>query len=195
MQYLYLAGPEVFLPEPFCSELAHAKKLICDQYECVGLYPTDALPADIFSDNYSKQEQSHLVRQACIDAMHKADAVIANITPFRGPSADAGTVFEIGYMSGLGKPVYMYSNKPDVYITKVDRARSGKDDMGMTVEDFGMVDNLMFGLTTAFDGFDTVENTLQGLALFTDTEAFEKSVRRLVSNSRLHLPHRARLAG
>ena len=79
MQYIYLAGPEVFLPEPLCSELAHAKKLICDKYDCVGLFPTDALPTDIFSDNYSQKQQSQLVREACIDAMHKADGIAASL--------------------------------------------------------------------------------------------------------------------
>ena len=33
--------------------------------------------------------------------MDEADAIIANLTPFRGPSADAGTVYELGYMAGL----------------------------------------------------------------------------------------------
>ena len=35
--------------------------------------------------------------------MDAADAIIANLTPFRGPSADAGTVYELGYMAGRGK--------------------------------------------------------------------------------------------
>ena len=190
MQHIYLAGPEVFLPEPYCEELAHAKKLICDQYDCIGLFPTDTLPADIFSDNYSNKEQSRLIRQACIDAMHKADAIIANITPFRGPSADAGTVFEVGYMSGLGKPVYTYSNSPEIYKEKV-----GQDKLNMVIEDFGMVDNLMFGLTSAFDGFDCADSELEGLALYTDTAAFEKSVQRLVKNSAMHRHLASRLAG
>ena len=30
----------------------------------------------------------------------QADAIIANLTPFRGPGADAGTVYELGYMAG-----------------------------------------------------------------------------------------------
>ena len=35
--------------------------------------------------------------------MDAADAIIANLTPFRGPGADAGTVYELGYMAGRGK--------------------------------------------------------------------------------------------
>ena len=44
--------------------------------------------------------------------MDAADAIIANLTPFRGPSADAGTVYELGYMAGRGKLCLAYSNDP-----------------------------------------------------------------------------------
>ena len=39
-----------------------------------------------------------------------AAALIANLTPFRGPSADAGTIYELGYMRALGRPVFGWSN-------------------------------------------------------------------------------------
>ena len=42
--------------------------------------------------------------------MRRADLIIANLTPFRGVSADPGTVFELGWFDGAGKPVYGYSN-------------------------------------------------------------------------------------
>ena len=35
--------------------------------------------------------------------MDACDAIIANLTPFRGPGADAGTVYELGYMAAQGK--------------------------------------------------------------------------------------------
>ncbi len=44
--------------------------------------------------------------------MIAADAIIANLTPFRGPGADAGTVYELGYMAGRGKLCLGYSNDP-----------------------------------------------------------------------------------
>ena len=46
--------------------------------------------------------------------MIAADAIIANLTPFRGPSADAGTVYELGYMAGRGKLCLGYCNDPAV---------------------------------------------------------------------------------
>ena len=47
--------------------------------------------------------------------MDQADVIIANLTPFRGPSADAGTVYELGYMLGKGDRLCLgYSNSPSI---------------------------------------------------------------------------------
>ena len=69
-----------------------------------------------------------------------ADAVIANLTPFRGPGADAGTVYELGYMAGRGKLCLGYSNDASVYADRVRRfghvhSRDGRliDAQGLTV--------------------------------------------------------------
>ena len=51
--------------------------------------------------------------------MDAADAIIANLTPFRGPGADSGTVYELGYMAGRGKPCFGYSNDPSLYADRV----------------------------------------------------------------------------
>jgi len=82
--------------------------------------------------------------------MDAADAIIANLTPFRGPSADAGTVYELGYMAGRRKFCLAYSNDPTLYVERVKRfARlrnlaDGQltDKDGLTVENFGWPDNL-----------------------------------------------------
>ena len=44
--------------------------------------------------------------------MRSCDAAVANLTPFRGVSADAGTAFEVGFMRALGRPVLGYTNTP-----------------------------------------------------------------------------------
>ena len=83
--------------------------------------------------------------------MDAADAIIANLTPFRGPSADAGTVYELGYAAGRGKFCLAYSNDPTAYRDRVARmcdvttSAGGRlaDPEGLTVEDFGWPDNLM----------------------------------------------------
>ena len=44
--------------------------------------------------------------------MDGCDAIIANLTPYRGIAADTGTCFELGYMSAQGKPAFAYTNEP-----------------------------------------------------------------------------------
>lgn len=68
--------------------------------------------------------------------LDEADAVIANLTPFRGPSADVGTAWELGYAAGRGLPVFAYTGALDHY-----GARVRVD--GLLIEDFDLADNLM----------------------------------------------------
>ncbi|WP_258935444.1 nucleoside 2-deoxyribosyltransferase [Nesterenkonia pannonica] len=83
-----------------------------------------------------------------------ADVCLANLTPFRGASADVGTVYELGCAAGMGKHVAAYSNDPRVYRERVVeqgegaatvRRDAGKlwDSKGVMIEDHEMSDNLM----------------------------------------------------
>ena len=63
-------------------------------------------------------------------------AGIANLSPFRGPSADVGTAFELGYLLASGQVVFGYTSHVDDYATRV-----APD--GLMVEAFGLADNLM----------------------------------------------------
>ena len=55
--------------------------------------------------------------------------VMYNADTFRGPSADAGTVYELGYMAGRGKLCFGYSNDPAVYRGSfIYDASSARDD-------------------------------------------------------------------
>ncbi len=91
--------------------------------------------------------------------MTEASAIVANLTPFRGPSADAGTVYELGFMAGLGKICVGYSNDADLYRDRVAAMQPTKtksdgtciDGDGNGVEDFGLADNLM--IVHALDTF------------------------------------------
>jgi nucleoside 2-deoxyribosyltransferase len=139
---IYLAGPDVFLPD--AVEIGRCKSQICAFYGLIGLYPLDNvidLKAADASLNIFKGNE------AMMDA---ADAIIANLTPFRGPGADTGTVYELGYMAGRGKLCLGYSNDPSLYADRTRRytgvsSRDGRmiDADGLTVEDFGLSDNLM----------------------------------------------------
>ena len=65
-------------------------------------------------------------------------AVIANLSPFRGASADAGTVYEVGFARGLGHSLFAYTADPRDYAMRVLT-----DPDGLDIEDFGLSDNLM----------------------------------------------------
>jgi nucleoside 2-deoxyribosyltransferase len=83
---IYLAGPDVFLPD--AVEIGRKKAAICARYGVSGLYPLDN------AVDLSAADASLTIFKGNEAMMEAADAIIANLTPFRGPSADAGTVYE-----------------------------------------------------------------------------------------------------
>src|SRR5919205_628536 len=108
---IYLAGPDVFLSDALA--IGQQKRDICERHGVSGLYPLDSA-VDLSSRDASLQIFKGL--EAMMDA---ADAIIANLTPFRGPGADAGTVYELGYMAGRGKLCLAYCNDPTIYADRV----------------------------------------------------------------------------
>src|SRR3954447_15463978 len=110
---VYLAGPDVFLPD--AVDIGRRKVELCARYGLTGLSPLDnkidLAAADASVQIYCGNEAM----------MNQADAVIANLTPFRGPGADAGTVYELGYMAGRGKRCLAYCNDPAPYAERVAR--------------------------------------------------------------------------
>jgi len=140
---IYLAGPDVFLPD--AVEIGQRKAAICARHGVRGLYPLDNVI------DLTAGDASLAIFKGNEAMMDSADAVIANLTPFRGPGADAGTVYELGYMAGRGKFCLAYSNDPASYAERVARfdtvtkSAGGHliDSHGLAVEDFGHSDNLM----------------------------------------------------
>lgn len=158
--HVYLAGPEVFLPEPIAAGAARKARIAALSraadwpFVLAGLYPLDNEIPDFRPDFDTGMRIYH----ANIELMDRAYAVVANMVRFRGPSMDAGTAFEMGYMLGLGKPVFAYYDAAPFYGREeapgkyVDRVRAHcpvsehdprVDADGLTVDDFGMADNLM----------------------------------------------------
>jgi nucleoside 2-deoxyribosyltransferase len=141
---VYLAGPDVFLPD--VKRIGKLKQDICKRYGLEGLFPLESELPDAGDAQLSKR-----IFRANTAFMDGADAIIANLTPFRGPSADAGTVYELGYMLGKGDRLCLgYSNVAGSYLDKVRerikvRAEGTElfDPDGLIVEDFGLSDNLM----------------------------------------------------
>ena len=132
---IYLAGPDVFLPDALA--VGAAKQAICAGYGIEGLFP---LSEDEPGDAYA-------IYRECQHMMRQADIGVFNLTPFRGPSADPGTVLELGYMAALGKPVFGYSATTAPLKARLGALdeRDGKlwGQDGCFVEDFGLADNLM----------------------------------------------------
>lgn len=137
---VYLAGPDVFLAQ--AREVGHYKKALCEAFKLDGLFPLD-------QDEDAKSDPNTIFEANCA-LMREADIGIFNLTPFRGPSADCGTAFELGHMFSSGKRVFGYTSNTQQYRHRVDaligNVRKGdrywaKDQF--SVEDFGLVDNLM----------------------------------------------------
>ncbi len=137
----YLAGPDVFLP----NARAHAarKVVICARHNIAGCTPLNedveslrALPDD---------EAWRAIFRKDLAMMAACDIVIANLTPFRGPSADAGTLVEVGWFLGRGRPVFGYSNSATPFAERSRRHVAAIPDplAGLSVEGFGLPDNLM----------------------------------------------------
>ena len=100
--------------------------------------------------------QASFIRSANMSLIQSCDAIIANMTPFRGPSMDVGTAYEMGAGAALGKVVVGYTSDGRSYVEKVKeaymvgRGEDGllRDEKDMAVEEFGvrsdaLVDNLM----------------------------------------------------
>jgi nucleoside 2-deoxyribosyltransferase len=177
MTKIYLAGPDVFLPDPI--DIGRRKAAICARHGMIGLYPLDN------AVDLSARDASLSIFKGNETMMDAADAVIANLTPFRGPSADAGTVYELGYMAGRGKLCLAYSNDPTLYAERVARhgnvttSSNGRliDQQGLTVEDFGWPDNLMMIHALDLHGFPLVTPRQAPADIWHDLTAFETCVR------------------
>ena len=131
----YLAGPDVFIPDA----VAHAgrKIEICRRHGLAGLAPLNedvALP-----DTGARAWQTIFDKD--IEMMERCDLIIANLTPFGGASADAGTLIEVGWFLGRGKPIFGYSNTARSFEERM-RVQLG-DAADMAIEGFHLPDNLM----------------------------------------------------
>lgn len=177
---VYLAGPEVFLAD--AAEVAAAKKAVCAAHGLIGVFPTDEPPC-----GEPEAPEWFRIYRACEAHLRGCDALIANLTPFRGPSADPGTVFEMGLMRGLGRPVLGYANvaarfgsRTLAHLGPAARRRADgtwEDAEGMAVEEFDLFDNLMLeGAIRASGGVLELEAVPEGPARWRDLTAFTRCV-------------------
>lgn len=138
---IYLAGPDVFLEN--ARLVGEQKQAMCRDFGFEGLFPLD-------NDEDVGTDPAKIFRANCA-LMRRADLGMFNLSPFRGPSADAGTVFELGFMFSSGKPVYGYSGAQAKYWDRVTMGHDAhldlhgqrRDREGYAIENFDLFDNLM----------------------------------------------------
>jgi nucleoside 2-deoxyribosyltransferase len=141
---IYLAGPDVFRPD--VAEWAESVRELCRRYGFEALLPVDhneTTPEKIFQSN--------------IDLIRKAQIVVANLDPFRGPEPDSGTAFEVGYALALGKKICGYVTRLETVAQRVEAAENRSeppapygdkltDRNGLMIENFGLPCNLMLSI-------------------------------------------------
>ena len=144
---IYLAGPEVFLPD--APEILRQKETLSRAAGFIPVAPGDAkIPADL-----PKHDRGLAISEYDEQLMDSSDAIIANLTPFRGLGADPGTAYELGYMCAKGKPAFAYTNDAHDHYARIVQHYGGnithtardqpRGPDGLAVEDFDMIDNLM----------------------------------------------------
>lgn len=138
-------------------QVGSRKKELCAAFGFEGLFPFDnglcPLPAG--------QRVDEAIYRANLAMMRDCDGAILNLTPFRGVSADAGTIFELGLLVGLGKPAFGYTNDAADLRERVCQYFGGQpvaagsewcDSAGMIIEDFANADNLMIDMALVLSG-------------------------------------------
>ncbi|AJE46666.1 nucleoside 2-deoxyribosyltransferase [Celeribacter indicus] len=125
--------------------------------------------------------------------MRRSAFCLANVTPFRGISADAGTVYEIGFMIALGRRVWAYTNDPHDYGERVRASWYGghvdifegglvRGSDGLMIESHGKADNLMIDAGIERQGGRVLRNTRAAAAVSDparDLSVFEKCLQEM----------------
>jgi nucleoside 2-deoxyribosyltransferase len=148
MTRVYLAGPDVFLPDAI--DWMERKKAICAGFRLTGVSPLDALAQE--PPDWAGLPEWRRIALRNEAHIRSCAAIVANLTPFRGPSADVGTVYEVGFARGLGLKVFGYATVAADFLARTLSSIGGGrlasdgswwDPDGLLVEQFGLFDNLM----------------------------------------------------
>jgi nucleoside 2-deoxyribosyltransferase len=146
---VYLAGPGVFRPD--AKSFGRLLREKCARVGLEGCFPLDNEVAGT-----SLQETATAIYRANVCLIDSVRAIIADISPFRGPNMDPGTAWEIGYGIARGLPVYAWTEHSDNLLLRVQTylgVDSGSnisvDQNGWIIEDFGLTENLMIAISCA----------------------------------------------
>jgi len=181
---VYLAGPDIFVPD--AAGLFGRKKAICKRHGLIGVSPLDLWPDEPkVWESLPEWRRIALRNEAQI---RSADLMIANLTPFRGPSADVGTVYEVAMMRTLGRPVFGYATTAVGFTRRtanfaserggVIAAADGslRDGAGLLIEQFGLFDNLMIEAGIAASKGTLILEEIAPDCRWTDLSVFERCV-------------------
>ncbi len=147
---VYLSGPDIFLPNS--KNIDSNKKSICERYGMAAVSQLDIEGDRLFNGDASLAGEIFEQTQALIK---NCDLLVANMSPFRGPSLEVGTALEIGFMLGLGKPVLGYSLNNEDYAARLMRLHDvfelplneASGDLqapdGLVVENFGLCEGAL----------------------------------------------------
>lgn len=179
---VYLAGPEVFISN--AREIGARKRAICERHGLVGVFPGDE--EDALNSALSLGERALAISGGMERVMRGCDAMIVNLTPFRGPSADVGSAYEMGFMRALGRPIFGYSNDGRLFLERVTTFCGGavrlrptgehEDADGMVIEPFALNDNLMLVGGIIASGGRIIAETTAHAERYTSLAAFERCV-------------------
>ncbi|CAN1721490.1 Nucleoside 2-deoxyribosyltransferase [Hyphomicrobium sp. 1Nfss2.1] len=173
---IYLAGPEVFFPD--AVQQGEAKKRVCAEHGFEGVYPLDN--AIEGAAHLQPQELARRISHGNERLMRSCELVIANCTPFRSISIDAGTAFEIGFMQALGKPVLGYSNTTADYAARVRATAEAvghvwdAESNAADIEDFGLAENLMIAVAILDAGGEFVTQEVSSSCTLSDLTGFRR---------------------
>ncbi len=169
----------MFLPD--AETWLARKKAICAQEGLAAVSPLDPLPGEPGAWSGLPEWRRIALRNEA--HIRESDAVIANLTPFRGPSADPGTVYEVGFMRALGRPVFGYATTALPFAERtldcLGLSREGivSDAEGLAIEAFGLFDNLMIQSGIVDSGGVLVVEDCPIAGRWTDLRVFERCVR------------------
>lgn len=146
---VYLSGPERWSLD--AGQLLAQQRAIC---AAAGVEPVFAGDTPLVERDGSEAMAREMYAGA-LAGIRRADAVIVNLTPWRGVSAHPQAAFEAGFASALQKPVVAYMNVAEeedaeyrgrveaLFGAELDDAGTWRDPDGGEIEDFGLPETVM----------------------------------------------------
>jgi nucleoside 2-deoxyribosyltransferase len=147
---VFLAGPDPWFPDA----AAHRDRRDA-MVRAAGLTPVVPGAGAGLGEAQRSEVAARLLYADTLSELRVADAVIANLTPWRGASCDPAAAFQAGFAAALGKPVLAYMNLVDeddadprgrvdaLFGAMPDPQGCWRDAEGCEIEDFYLPETIM----------------------------------------------------